>query len=199
MKKFYFKVVKNVITKDLADFIFTYFLLKRSVYLQLKNNPVYNKYNIHELFGITNDLQSPEAYSHYADTAMETLLEKVRPLVEKKLNKKLFSTYSYARIYIKGCDLKKHIDRLECEISITLNLGGDSWPIYVEDPISKKEIEINLKQGDMLIYKGCEVSHWRKKFKKNICVQVFLHYNEDKKENKIREFDGRLHLGLPKL
>jgi len=199
MKKFYFKVVKNVITKDLADFIFTYFLLKRSVYLQLKNNPVYNKYNIHELFGITNDLQSPEAYSHYADTAMETLLEKVRPLVEKKLNKKLFSTYSYARIYIKGCDLKKHIDRLECEISITLNLGGDPWPIYVEDPISKKEIEINLKQGDMLIYKGCEVFHWRKKFKKNICVQVFLHYNEDKKENKIREFDGRLHLGLPKL
>lgn len=199
MKKFYYKVIRKAITADLSDFVYAYFLLKWSTFNQLKNNPDYSKYNVGELFGITNDPQSPQAYSHYADTAMETLLEKIRPLVEKQLHKKLFSTYSYARIYVKGCDLKKHTDRLECETSVTLNLGGDNWPIYLEHPVSKKEIEVNLKQGDILIYKGCEVPHWRNKFNKNICVQAFLHYNEDRKENKIREFDGRPHLGLPKI
>ena len=30
----------------------------------------------------------------------------------------------------------------------------------------------------MLVYKGCELEHWREKFNGNICAQVFLHYNE---------------------
>jgi len=203
MKKIHYKIVRNAISKDLADFIYTYFLLKRSVFVQLTQNPIYKNLNINEnnsnLFGKFNDPQSPEAFSYYSDSAMETLLEKIRPIVQKKLNKKLFSTYSYARIYVKGCELKRHIDRPSCEISTTLNLGGDIWPIYLEIPETKEKIKITLKQGDMLIYKGCEVYHWREKFKKELCAQVFLHYNEDKKQNKSRIYDGRPHLGLPKI
>lgn len=201
MKKFYFKLVKNAISKDLADFIYTYFLLKRSVFVQITQNPIYEHLNINEnnsaLFGRFGDPQSPQAFSYYADTAMDTLLEKVRPIVQKKVNKKLFSTYSYARLYTKGCELKRHIDRPSCEISTTLNLGGDMWPIYLEKPETKEIIKVVLNQGDMLIYKGCEVYHWREVFKKRICGQVFLHYNEDKKQNKSRKYDGRPHLGLP--
>ena len=55
--------------------------------------------------------------------------------------------------------------------------------------------EVLLAPGDMLIYRGCELEHWREAFKGEYCVQVFLHYNrQGKKDNK---FDGRPFLGLP--
>ena len=121
--------------------------------------------------------------------------------MEKITKLKLYPSYSYARIYNKGNVLKRHKDRFSCEISTTLNLGGDGWPIYLE-PSGKqnmKGIKIDLKPGDMLIYRGCELEHWRDKFKGEICSQVFLHYNNKKTKNSKKNlFDGRPHLGLPK-
>jgi len=66
-------------------------------------------------------------YSHYSDIVMETLLQRVKPIMENVTNLKLVETYSYARIYKKGDTLHRHKDRLSCEISTTLNLGGPSW------------------------------------------------------------------------
>ena len=93
-----------------------------------------------------------------------------------------------------------------------MNLGGDPWALYlsphenVGKPDGKnitvqskaKGIKVDLKPGDMLVYCGCELEHWRNKFKHKECIQVFLHYNNRKtpgaKENM---FDRRPHLGLP--
>ena len=47
----------------------------------------------------------------------------------------------------------------------------------------------------MLIYEGCHVEHWREKFDKDHCVQVFLHYNKEGENENL--YDGRKHIGLP--
>ena len=70
------------------------------------------------------------------------------------------------------------------------------WPIYLIDT-KGKNIEVKLKSGDMLLYSGCELEHWRNIFKGKYCSQVFLHYNEQNKKNKVNKFDNRAHLGLP--
>ena len=151
-------------------------------------------------FGVWNDEQVPNTYSHYSDILMETLLEKVKPTMEKHTGLKLSPTYSYARIYKNGDVLARHKDRYSCEISTTLNLGGDSWPIYL-DPTGKKGqagIKVDLEPGDMLIYSGCELEHWREEFKGKDCVQVFLHYNKSSsKKAKENLYDGRPFIGLP--
>ena len=131
--------------------------------------------------------QIPNTYSHYADVAMETLLLRTQPIMEKKTGLKLNPTYSYARIYKTGDILHRHKDRFSCEISTTLNLGGDPWPIYLEPkknvgiPDGKitvssqnKGITVNLKPGDMLVYRGMELEHWREEFQGDNCAQVFL-------------------------
>ena len=148
----------------------------------------------------TKEEQIPNTYSQYANMAMETLMLKCQPAMEKATGLKVIPSYSYARIYKKGDELKRHKDRFSCEISTTMNLGGDLWDIYLE-PSGKenmKGIKVQLDPGDMLVYRGCELEHWREKFKGKECVQVFLHYNNRKtpgaKENM---FDKRLHLGLP--
>jgi len=151
-------------------------------------------------WGIWADVQVPNTYSHYADVVMETLLEKLLPLMEKNTELKLNPNYSYARIYKKGDILKRHKDRFSCEISTTLNLGGDPWPIYLE-PSGKEElkgVKVDLKPGDMLVYRGNELEHWRESFEGENCAQVFLHYNNVKtKGSKENLYDRRPHLGLP--
>jgi hypothetical protein len=82
-----------------------------------------------------------------------------------------------------------------------LFLGGEPWPIFLE-PSGKegqKGKQINLKEGDLLIYKGEKIEHWREAFTGQDCAQVFLHYNNittDGAEENM--FDKRIHLGLPK-
>ena len=193
-----FLIIKNAISKDLATFVYNYFLMKRQVARTLFDKRYISPFE--SMFGVWSDLQVPNTYSHYADIAMETLLLKLQPIIEKKTKLKLNPNYSYARIYKKGDVLHRHKDRFSCEISTTLHLGGDCWPIFLE-PSGKeglKGIKVNLKSGDMLIYKGNELEHWREEFNGENCAQVFLHYNNLKtKGSKENIFDKRIHLGLP--
>ena len=193
-----YKVIKQAISKELAEFVYSYFLNKRKVAGYLFETLYISPFT--EYWGVWNDEQIPETYSHYADIAMETLLENLKPLMEKESGLKLNETYSYARIYKKGDELKRHKDRYSCEVSTTLNLGGDEWPIYLESSgeTGKKGTKVILNQGDMLVYKGCDVEHWREAFEGESCGQVFLHYNDATDEKaKQNKYDGRPFLGLP--
>ena len=205
-----YAIIKQAISKDFALFIYNYFLMKREVYNTSLKQRYISPYET--LLGSYNDEQIPNTYSCYADIIMETLMLKCQPIMEKTTRLKLNPAYTYARIYKKGDVLKRHKDRFSCEISTTMNLGGDDWPLYLEPDSSKggdvpgegyksentKGIRVDLKPGDMLVYSGCELEHWRNKFKGKECVQVFLHYNNRKTPgSKENIFDRRPHLGLP--
>ena len=191
-------VIKKALSPQLAKFVTQYFSLKRKVARKFFDQRYISQFTTE--FGVWNDTQVPETYSHYADIVMETLLTWVQPVMEKHTGYKLSPTYSYARIYKKGDVLKRHKDRFSCEISTTLNLGGDLWPLYLE-PSGKenmKGIKVDLSPGDMLMYSGCELEHCREEFQGEDCVQVFLHYNKADSQNaKENEFESRPHLGLP--
>ena len=193
-----YKVIRQAITKELADFIYSYFLMKRKVARKMYDERYISQSNYD--YGVWNDEQIPETYSHYADIAMETLLQNLQPKMEEETGLKLTPTYSYARIYKKGDILKRHKDRYSCEVSTTLNLGGDDWPIYLEPSgeTDKEGVKVDMQPGDMLVYKGCDVEHWREEFTGENCGQVFLHYN-DASDPKAEEnkYDTRPFLGLP--
>ena len=206
-------VIPKVISLELCKFLTDYFLLKRKVATTLFKFQYLSPFS--KEWGTWTDIQVPKTYCHYGDVAMDILLPRVQPILEKKLKLKLYPTYTYARIYKKGDVLERHKDRPSCEISATMFLGGDAWPIYLEPnsnlggrpsvvgeytPSKSKGIEVMLKEGDILIYKGCEMEHWRKKFKGKDCVQVFLHYNNVDGilgHGLFNLHDNRPHLGLP--
>ena len=199
-KKDKYVVIKQAISKDLATFVANYFSMKKQVYDTCRQTRYISPYEtlLGEYEGA--DGQIPHTYNSYSDIAMETLMLKCQPVMEKITGLKLTPAYTYTRIYKNGDVLKRHKDRFSCEISTTMNLGGDPWAIYLE-PSGKeglKGIKVDLKPGDMLIYRGCELEHWRNKFKGKNCVQAFLHYNNRKTPGaKDNMFDKRPHLGLP--
>ena len=205
MKKYNFKkdnfcVIPQAISTDLATFLYNYFSMQKQVYDTCINARYISPFETMIGYYEGQDEQIPNTYSQYANTAFETLLLKLQPVMEKTTGLKLYPNYTYARIYKPGDELKRHKDRFSCEISTTLNLGGDKWPIYIE-PSQKegmKGVSVNLKPGDMLVYKGNILEHWREPFKGKDCAQVFLHYNNSKtKGSKQNMFDKRPHLGLP--
>jgi hypothetical protein len=71
-----------------------------------------------------------------------------------------------------------------------------NWPMWVEGP-SGDAIPIQLNPGDAIIYRGCEVDHWRDSFKGLNHAQVFLHYSNTNGPFNI-SLDGRPMLGIPK-
>ena len=211
-KKKKYQVIRGALPKGLANFIFNYMMLQRdAVDWMLKNNKV-NPYN--PFIGARTEKQVPGCYTKYSDWVMETLLQYMRPIMKTKTGMDLVPTYSYTRIYEKGNKLRRHKDRPSCEISTTLHLGGDPWPIFLDPsganfvidefkeihkPGAPTGIRVDLKVGDMLIYSGCELEHWREPFEGNICSQVFLHYNHANGPfAKTNLFDKRPMLGVPK-
>ena len=211
-KKKKYTVIRQAISKDLATFIANYFRMQKQVYDTCRQSRYFSPFETIIGYYEGENEQIPNTYSQYANMAMETLLLKCQPDMEKATGLKLYPAYTYARIYKKGDELKRHKDRFSCEISTTMNLGGDNWPIYLSPnenvgiPDGKKitvssnnkGVKVNLKPGDMLVYKGMILEHWREVFLGDNCAQVFLHYNDVKSKDADKNvFDGRSHLGLP--
>lgn len=141
------------------------------------------------------DLQVQSSFAWYGDPMMDTLLEQSTAFIGDMIDKQLFPTYSYCRLYLNNAVLDKHIDRHECQFSTTICLGGDPWPIFFEDK-ARNEIRIDLEPGDMVVYAGVELQHWREPFTGSQCAQVFLHYG-DVDFPMADPSDGRLALGIP--
>jgi len=192
-------VLRKALSKELCDFIYNYFKLKRKGLELMLGEKLISPFV--DYWGTWNDAQVPNSYSCYGDLVMDSLLPKLKPLIEKTTNLKLCETYSYARLYKHGDILKRHKDRFSCEISVTLHLGGTDWPIYVDNTKGKDEegTRVDLNIGDMLCYKGEKIEHWRYALYGDDCAQVFLHYNDATHKNaKQNKFDGREFLGIPK-
>ena len=211
-KKNKYQVIKCAVSKEIAEIGFKYLQISAEADHWMLQNSVTHTSNT--LVGNFKDKQVPNSYAKYADRFMETLLIKTIPTMEKKTGLKLIPTYSYCRLYRKGNILKRHKDRPSCEISTTLNLGGDPWPIFIDPtgsnnvideyknihkPNAPKGNRVDLKPGDMLIYSGCELEHWREPFEGKLCGQVFLHYNHANGPfAKTNLYDKRPLLGIPK-
>ena len=200
--KFIYKLERELISKENANLAYQYLLKKKKVARYLFDDKSISEFDTQ--WGYWNDPQVPNTYTHYGDLLTETILEMVKPKVEALLNKKLIEQYSFLRVYKNGDQLKRHTDRLECEISVTINMGGDvEWPFYLERPSEDDKKGYNVEKiimnpGDAVLYRGDEVEHWREKFRGENCAQVFFHYNEIL-ENKPdqQKYDNRPFLGCP--
>jgi hypothetical protein len=141
---------------------------------------------------------SISTYARYGDPLMETVLYNSKETLEEITGFSLHPTYSFSRIYIKGDKLKPHVDRPSCEVSVTINIAtqGEPWPIWMEVP-GEKPMSFILESGDAVVYKGCEVKHWREKaVDTELNAQIMLHYVNQNGPYASFKWDKRPGLGL---
>jgi hypothetical protein len=181
--------VSNTMSRDMLSIIEQYTLIDEHQDLSLEESSAMNNPQIHN------------SHSKYADPLMESLLLYYHTIIEKNTGLDLFPTYSYYRVYRPGAHLKKHKDRPSCEISATLCLGHDykdestsyEYPIYMDGKPYVQE------PGDLIIYRGCDLDHWREIFTApdgSHHSQVFLHYVDKNGPFPDYKWDQRPYIGF---
>jgi hypothetical protein len=119
---------------------------------------------------------------------LQILCESVKPLCEY-LGDKVLPSFCYGRVYYTNSDLPIHIDRPECEISISCNLGGDKiWPFYIENG-NGEMCEVNMYPGNAILYLGRKAPHYRDPFDGEFNTQVMFFYNRTYGEYSEHYFD----------
>ncbi len=200
-------VLKGFIDQNMAGLLYQYCLVKVQ---QMDFKSMFAKDAYHpDWDGKFGDEQAPISYNCYADAIMETILAASTKTLSNYVGFELTPNYSYWRLYQQGEVLLRHRDRESCEVSATLCLGYNTanldpkehqdynWPMFVETKDDPDGVPIHLAPGDLIIYRGCEVEHWRDRFLGMNHAQVFLHYNDPTGPFGIR-LDGRPILAVPK-
>jgi hypothetical protein len=187
-KKQGYVLVTNTLSREMLSIAEQYTLLDEYQDLSLEESSAMNNPQIHN------------SHSKYADPLMESLLLYYHSLIEENTGLQLFPTYSYYRVYRPGAHLKKHKDRPSCEISATLCLGYDykNQAEEYEYPIFMNGTPYILKPGDLVIYRGCDLDHWRDIFEAppgSHHSQVFLHYVDKNGPYSDYKWDQRPYIG----
>ena len=162
-------VVKSFIDKNMLHYLQIQSKMVENVYCHIRNkDPITIPYG---------DSQVPSSFAYYAPLCSETLLVTLQSKIGYIVQKTLLPSYSYMRIYYNGSILEKHTDRPSCEYSATLCIKNNEipWDICIENR-QGNEVNISLEEGDILIYKGNELPHWRNKYEGKEQIQFFLHY-----------------------
>lgn len=180
-----YEVVRNVVSRDLLCHLKIQFQMMRDIQFFITKQK--NKF----IFG---DLQN--SFSVYSAPFFESLAIQLNDKISQITSLKLYPTYSYARIYYKGAVLKPHKDRPSCEYSTTLCIDStDIWDFYIKDKSGEEKL-LKLNPGDMCVYSGCELEHWRKPYEGEMQMQCFLHYVNSKGSYSAYKYDKRPMMGI---
>jgi hypothetical protein len=182
-----YEVVRNVVSEDMLCHLKTQFEMMKDIEFFITQRK--NKF----IFG---DLQSPNSFSVYSAPFFESLSLQLNDKISEITNFKLYPTYTYARIYYKGAILEPHKDRPSCEYSTTLCIDStDLWNFYIRSRIGEEKL-IKLNPGDICVYSGCELEHWRKPYEGEMQMQCFLHYVNSEGPYADHIYDKRPMMGI---
>lgn len=124
-----------------------------------------------------NDVTVPESFSWYSPLCFEALSIYIKPIIEREVGAEVYSTYSYARIYMNGSELTKHTDRKSSQITASCCIRKEDnmyWPLCFKTKDGIEEYDMN--PGDLVIASGSRIPHWRSKYTGTEHVQAFLQY-----------------------
>lgn len=152
-----------------------------------------------------SDHMCPNSLAFPDTPLLDEYMEFYQHDVEEVVHQPVLPTYSYARLYAHGDDLKMHQDRPACEISVTICLNKtEDWCFYVFKPSKEDQenhvvrdsakVAVELEEGDALVYLGTEVVHWREKYAGKEHAQAFFHYVLEEGKHSALQFDGRPYL-----
>jgi hypothetical protein len=142
--------------------------------------------------GMTDDvLQSPGRVIVHNESVARFFHHQLTASVAALVGEPVKPSYVYVACYQPGAMLKKHVDREQCEFSITLCLDyspeprtSTPWPLQLDTPSGKSMVFQAL--GDGLLYRGRQLPHFRDPLPMaHTSTSIFFHYVR-------QDFRGRL-------
>lgn len=103
--------------------------------------------------------------------------------MQENLGMRLIPTYHFGRIHLNDSKgMIWHTDRVPCEVSVTLPIAysGPPWPIWLQANNGKQKVD--LKVGDILLYRGCEIPHHREPYGEEYAFNHYFHFVDAESE-----------------
>jgi hypothetical protein len=128
------------------------------------------------------DGQSSRRYAAYNDPVARFFHQQIAIPLSAVAGEPVKPSYVYLASYLSGAELKKHIDREQCEFSITLCLDfspepalATPWPIQLDTPTGT--VTVYQALGDGLAYRGTRLPHYRSPLGNGrTSTSIFFHY-----------------------
>ena len=128
------------------------------------------------------DAQSSLRYAVHNDPVARFFHRQLTQIISDVAGEALKPSYVYLASYQSGAELKKHVDREQCEFSITLSLDfspepeiATPWPICMETPTGT--VKVYQALGDGLAYRGTRLPHFRSPLGPGqTSTSIFFHY-----------------------
>lgn len=196
-----FEIVKGALSKDICKLLAAEFRISRDLAMFLSSqDPNFkspDSLNPNFPFG---DKMIDKSFSWYSPLCFEALSNTlIKDIVEKAIGETLYPTYSYARIYYNGSELKKHTDRASSEYAVTCCIDTDldhpNWSFYVEQN-DGTVLEIIQEPGDIVIYNGNHIPHWRNVYTGQEHINAFMFYVRATGPKSELKYDTRPLLGM---
>ena len=177
-----FVEIPGAVSKDLCQILTDYCLLKTKTHSNITK------------FG-----EIPDVHRTYCDPLMEVMLERLRPQIEQYTGLELWPSMSFYYTYKNKNKLIRHKDRESGEIAVSISVGSSpsntTWPLYLD--INNKPLASQLHRGDMLIFKGKDIDHWREPLEGEWLISMVLFYVIKDGEFDYMKYDQRSGLGKP--
>lgn len=128
------------------------------------------------------DRQSSRRYAAYNEPVARYFHHQISSTLTQVAGENLKPSYVYLASYVSGAELKKHIDRAQCEFSVTFCLDyspepalATPWPIRLDAPDGV--VTVYQALGDGLAYRGTQLPHYRTTLGENqTSTSIFFHY-----------------------
>jgi len=206
-----FVVLRNFIPKEITD-------MSLNTWKTIEGNKQYDDaifYREHEITQGSPKESLGKSKAGYCTPHAVALHKWLKDALHSVIDMDLCETYSYTRKYDRGAYLRAHTDRPSCEISATICLDyhcddGKPWSIWVQNDENyidlgdmekayeisqglthrkRKGIKIDLEVGDVLLYQGPNVIHWRDYLLGDYSYHIFMHFfNNDTRMYEVNEF-----------
>jgi len=131
------------------------------------------------------DSQVPERYQLHSEPVAMFFHPQLTRVVSQLAGEAAKPSYIYFASYPAGSALPAHVDRPQCEFSISLLVdyspdpdGPCGWPIVLEHPrLPDGRVAVDLAVGDALFYRGRELVHSRDRLPAgHQSSSIFFHY-----------------------
>ena len=113
------------------------------------------------------DAQVRERYGQHNETMSRYFHHQLAEFVGRISGERVKPAYAYVSAYKEGAILRPHVDRKQCVFTLSLWIDRDAtastegWPLWFET--DQGQISVTQQAGDAVLFRGCELPHWRDK------------------------------------
>jgi hypothetical protein len=133
-----------------------------------------------------HDRQVPLRSAQHNERVMQYYHHQLCGFLGRIAGQTIKPSYGYFASYRRGATLNKHVDREQCKLTASLLLDyiaapsdDPVWPLYLELPTTGDQIASRLGPGGCVLYRGCELPHYRYELRAERSTSFFLHYVDE--------------------